>query len=44
MHMSKTKAVDISFTKDMLDRIDNFRGKIPRSVYIRDLIEKALEK
>jgi metal-responsive CopG/Arc/MetJ family transcriptional regulator len=41
--MSKTKPVGISFTKDMLEKIDKLRGKVPRSVYIRDLIEKALE-
>lgn len=40
--MLKTKPVGISFPEDLLHKIDKLRGKVPRSVYIRDLIEKAL--
>ena len=43
MHMAKTKPVGVSFPEDLLEKIDGLRGKVPRSVYIRDLIEKALK-
>jgi hypothetical protein len=42
--MVKTKPVGISLPIDLLEKIDKLRGKIPRSVCVRDLIEEALEK
>lgn len=42
--MPKTKAVGISLPIELLQKIDQMRGKVPRSVFIRDLIEEAMEE
>ncbi len=36
--------VTISLDRDLLDKLDEKRGLINRSVYIEDLIRKELEK
>ena len=44
MHVLKTKPVGVSLPLELLEQIDKARGKVPRSIWIRDLLEKALEK
>jgi len=40
----KYRQVGISLPESLLERIDKDRGKIPRSVWIVDLLQKALEQ
>jgi len=40
----KYKAVGISLPKKLLKKIDRLRGDVPRSVFIRKLIEKQLSQ
>lgn len=39
--MQKSIAVGVSLTKDILSKIDNERGDISRSLYLRRLVNKA---
>jgi metal-responsive CopG/Arc/MetJ family transcriptional regulator len=40
----KFRQVGVSLPESLLERIDKDRGKIPRSVWIVDLLQKALEQ
>jgi len=40
----KCRQVGVSLPESLLERIDKDRGKIPRSVWIVDLLQKALEQ
>ncbi len=42
--MIKKVPVGLSLPKELLARIDIDRGKVPRSVWIVDLLKKALEE
>lgn len=39
---TKTKAVGVSLPIELLEKIDKDRGRVPRSVWIVELLEKAL--
>lgn len=38
----KTKAVGIRFPSDLLERIDQDRGKVPRSTWVIAFLKKTL--
>jgi len=40
----KFRQVGVSLPETLLERVDKDRGKIPRSVWIVDLLQKALEQ
>jgi len=41
---ARFKAVGISLPKELIEKIDRLRGDVPRSVFIRKLIEKQLRQ
>jgi metal-responsive CopG/Arc/MetJ family transcriptional regulator len=41
--MRNTVPIGISLPRELLKKIDQLRGKIPRSVYIRDLLMETLQ-